>query len=383
MPTRRSMLSAARRYRTCPPPNMPHHPEYETDMDHHRRICPYCGIDADLTDWQALADVLTPAFSSEPGPVPDILPGQLRYILPERACWREGYFYSPPLVLIIENDPNIPDLVRAAQTYPEIGLAGPGDLILTADQTGFQDLFVECWNTYPLRSDSLGPVVGGVKQELTAAARQMETDPDALPPAALMPRPLKEEDPRRYFRELEVEVAYTFASRAVDSLLAGDVRPLLRLIDRPREELQEAIRERVPTVEWLWAPDSSEAVFALARSPADLLPMAASHSDDQVIPGNLFLLKNGRVELFKTVPVHILGRTPVEEGVEYFGQVDPIPGSVIDSILLGYLFCEEGFLRSPSEVEWDAAESRFRIVFADVDVWARCELTLAVVGEIE
>lgn len=382
MSTRRNLLTLARRYRTCPPPNQHPSPECEKNMKHHLRVCPYCAADSGLADWRALLDSISPVLSPKPEPGQGILPGQLRYISSDQACWREGYFYSPPLVLILENDPSLSDEIRVAQTYPDIGLAAPGDLILTADQTGWNDLFVECWNTYPLRAGFLGPIVGAVSEKNLASVRRMEGDPTASPKDALLPRPLKEEDPRVYFRELEAEVGYTFASRAVESLMTEHERPLLRLIDASPEELQNAIQGLKPKVEWHPAPDTPEAVFALAHLSSDAWAMAAADPGDETVPGNLFLLKKGRVQMFQTVPVQIHGWTPVEEGVEIFGQVGDIPESLGTSILLGYLYCGEGRIVSPLETEWDAAESRFRIVFSNADPKARCELSLAVVGEV-
>ncbi|MCD6295300.1 MAG: hypothetical protein J7M20_10390 [Deltaproteobacteria bacterium] len=36
-------------------------------------------------------------------------------------------------------------------------MAAPGDLIVTADDSELGSLFVECWNTYTLKEDFLGP----------------------------------------------------------------------------------------------------------------------------------------------------------------------------------------------------------------------------------
>ena len=98
--------------------------------------------------------------------------GQLRFLKPEMAGWHNRYFYNPPCVLVLETNNKIADEILVAQIYHDITMAAPGDLILDEARSGAGGIFVECWNTYTLKSSYLGPIVGTVTPEIIEAVKK-------------------------------------------------------------------------------------------------------------------------------------------------------------------------------------------------------------------
>ena len=215
MHSRKSALTRARQYRRCPPPEIAEDPSHAAYMKQHLAVCPHCGAAESnrLKIWNDLSSRLKEYFcaAENNSEAPAISTGQLRFLKPGLAGWHNGYFFNPPCVLVLETAKEIADEIFVAQVYHEIGLAAPGDLILDDDRSGAGDLFVECWNTYTLKSSYLGPIIATVTPEIIETVKTMEKQADFLPDWALLPKPLTEHDPRLYFRELEIETGYVFA----------------------------------------------------------------------------------------------------------------------------------------------------------------------------
>lgn len=216
MYSRISALSQARKYRTCPPPYIADNPSHNKYLQQHMGICPYCSLQVmeERDNWNNLTRHIQDFFypPSQPKNHDKVLKGQLRYIRSDMGKWHEGYFFNPPLVLVLEYPDDISGHILTAQTYHDIYLAGPEDLILSNDQTSVGDeLFVECWNIYTLNIENLGPAIGQVTSDIIEAVRKLEKNAEAYPAWALMPKPFKNHDTRIYFRELETEVSSIFS----------------------------------------------------------------------------------------------------------------------------------------------------------------------------
>jgi hypothetical protein len=211
MYTRKFALSQAKIYRTCPPPNIADHPAYQEYLQQHFSICPYCSaqVTDDRRNWGILAKQIQDRLPSPPIS-DDILKGQLRYIRSSLSRWHDGYFYNPPLVMVLEESNGSSERISVAQTYHDICLAAPGDLILSDGQT--DGIFAECWNIYTLPPGDLGISVGQTAPELTDIIKELNSNFEAYPSWALQPKPLAENDPRIFFRELEREVALIFSA---------------------------------------------------------------------------------------------------------------------------------------------------------------------------
>lgn len=204
---RETALAEARSLRTAPPPDIPTAPDPGAHRNLHRNRCRHCEPTAAAAALgRILAEMPTgpSAGRFETSPTE----GQFRFIRPERGGWRGEWHLNPPLVLVLEEADAV---VLVAQTYPDPILAGPGDLILRAEWTGLDEMFVEGWNTYRVSAADLGPAVGQAPPATGAAVRRLETDPSDYPPWALRPRPLTVGDPRTEFRRLEREVAACFS----------------------------------------------------------------------------------------------------------------------------------------------------------------------------
>lgn len=271
MTSRTMALRMAKQYRNCPPAELWHDPQQRDQLAAHLRICPYC--DPALLDsaWEKLALALAPQRSSfTPTHMESPLTGDLRPIRGEYARWRNALYYRPPLVLVIERL-SIADAVRVAQIYPDTLLAAPGDLVVSGRRAGgLPDFMIETWNEYTLRASQLGPKLATLSRTTLTAAKQLRQNPGLPPSWAPLPRPMTDEnDPRRYFRELEVEVGYTFAAPAVAAMvedLAGLSPPHLAF--RTIGAAVAGIKQALPGVHWRRAPQSIQEALACVRLPA-------------------------------------------------------------------------------------------------------------------
>ncbi|MDM8526053.1 hypothetical protein QUF80_21985 [Desulfococcaceae bacterium HSG8] len=216
MYSRKSALSQAKIYRTCPPPYIADNPSHKKQLQQHSEICPYCSdqVMESRRQWGNLATHIRHFIQSPKKN--NVLPGQLRCIRADLGRWHNGYFYNPPLVLVLENRKGN---ILAAQTYHDICLAAPGDLILSGEQTGAEDMFAESWNIYILKSEDLEPCTGQVMPDIVNIIKQLNKNADAYPDWAPQPKNLADHDVRRYFREIEAETGRIFKCR-VDGALA-------------------------------------------------------------------------------------------------------------------------------------------------------------------
>lgn len=219
MYSRKQALARAKRYRTCPSAHIADHLDHEAEMRRHLDICPYCSLPdhsaqvmEDQRNWENLTkliqDILPPTLGRADQEVP--LSGQLRHIRSDLGGWRDGYFYNPPLVLVLEEDGGHSGEILVAQTYHDSCLAALGDLILSPDQTGADELFVECWNTYIIDASSLDSLAGEIRHDILEGVRKLQEDPVAHLEQMIQPKPLTADDSRIHFRELEAEVSGRF-----------------------------------------------------------------------------------------------------------------------------------------------------------------------------
>ena len=249
MYTRKQALAIAKQFRTCPPPFIRDHPDFKTENENHLKICPFCAIGSPhgVQEWQELSESFKTQFmtDNEQG---DILPGQIRQVRPELGCWRDDFYYNPPLVLVLNDIDEMVQAVNVAQVWQDLALASPGDLIPPTDLiTGFDNIFIETWNIYTLRKSDLGTCLGKVSSQVVDEALKMKKNPDYLPDLARRPLPLKNEDPRRYFHQVEMETGYTFAAMAADALMDNVIKTDVSALSV--DTLVESIKRYIPTVD--------------------------------------------------------------------------------------------------------------------------------------
>ena len=378
MHSRKLSLTVAKQVRTCPPPAVRHDPKQRQEYERHLSICPYCSDPntAERGAWETLARSLGDLSKGTGEPSADkIAAGQLRFIRHGMVGWRDALFYNPPMVLVIETTQAISDDVLVSQTYFDISLAGPGDLILTEQQTPVGDLFVEPWNTYTLKGADLGEGLGCVDTEIIDAVKSLEMNPGAYPDWAMLPRPFADHDPRIYFRELEVEVGYAFSSQSVSELMTELEASPVRLVYDSARGLQETMCKTVPGTRWKRPPLSREEVLALAELPMERLPLAAARLNGQRTSANLIRIEGGRVTAIDPITLEIYGQS---DAFSLSGRVVNLPGDLKDSRFICFLDPEGGEPLAPVRQEWDEATGDFLIEF-DCSEDVRWRLKAAVV----
>ena len=200
MYSRKLALSLAKQYRTCPPNKIRTDSYHKESLKRHLELCPYCSTQQmqDPDPWEKLTSKLQKIHSITRPPNIDrqIIEGQLRPVFSALGRWRDGYFYNPPLVLVLETRRTISDDVLVAQTYHDIYLAGPGDLILTDERSSVGPLFVESWNTYTLKAGNLESSLELLPVEIVTAVKALEKNPEAYPAWAMHPRSFTQNDSR-------------------------------------------------------------------------------------------------------------------------------------------------------------------------------------------
>jgi len=364
MYSRKIALSLAKQYRTCPPPRIQADATQKKACENHRAVCPYCsGQDREaLRAWDVLEQQMNRVDSSVEKTSPDNNPparaGQLRYVRPESGLWREKHFYTPPVVLVIQNTISIPGAVLVAQTYHDIQMAAPGDLIVTNDDSACGPLFVECWNTYTIEETLLGPPLDNLPDQVLEAVQAYESRPDFCPGWAMLPRPLGENDARGFFRELELEVAYTFSSRSVLQLMkAFELSPSCS----SPPQLQEAILRAVPGTGWKRVPRSAEEVFAMAALPVENLPLAAGDPVPDERTANLVHMEGGRVKSLIPVPMEIIGQSGE---LTLSGRIHGLPEDFNHSRFICFLQPESKGPIVPVRCEWKEETGDFVAEFS-------------------
>jgi hypothetical protein len=429
MHNRKKALALAKQFRTCPPPDIAADPSQEENYRRHLAVCPYCSesasggqeIDHALA-WKSLAAAISEWLPLCQGAdlhgrrtqtgLPQVQPGlsactaqagQLRRLRTELGRWRGDFFYTPPCVLVLDTGFKISacaphadrsDDIWVAQTYHDITLAAPGDLILSAAQTGNEELLVECWNTYTLKAADLGAVEGTVAPDIIEAVKKLEADPESAfgrsacasladrPDWAILPRPLVDHDPRMYFRELEVEVGYTFAAVAAAVLMAELQQPVLELNYSTPEDLKKEIRNILPGIAWPDGARSFEQLLAAATAPPEYYPLAASQEPGQIHLLKLVSLDAGRVRAVDFGKADIIMREVRSGGLTISGRVVESSKFRGASRFLCFLETEESILRAPDRLSWDGVDQTFIVTFTDLQP-ADGKLHLAVLYETD
>jgi hypothetical protein len=285
MYTRKTALALAIQARTCPLPDIVDDPAHAQQNRQHLAICPFCSTrrSHELDACRELARSLGKKNSPFPKP-PPIEPGQIWRIDPALTCWRDHFYYSPPAVVVVKKpEPGNPGLL-AAQIWHDIFLAGPADLVVTPEDSPYNgQIFIETWNVYTLKEPYLTHYLGRISPGQTTDILRMNQDPKYLPPDAMALLPLEENDPRHYFRKMEIETGYTFARAAAHDLMN----------QLPRDDvtaLLQQIRHIFPDITFSWSPGTVEECFATLEFPAESLALAAADQDHKKIVATHFRL---------------------------------------------------------------------------------------------
>lgn len=190
--------------RTCPSDTVFRSTVPDENLTRHLASCALCrekrAMPAEETGaWQKLFNAFAPQVHKA---VNKPQAGQVWVLRKELARWgNDGYFYSPPNVLLLDVPGDTQNL-HIAQLYTDKRLMGDGDVWLS-DQFGF----AQSWNCYSIPRNALECWLGTVSESLvsevaTRAAMNMQ------PPAA--------DSIISFFREMETAVGLS-AVQAMES----------------------------------------------------------------------------------------------------------------------------------------------------------------------
>jgi hypothetical protein len=346
--------------------------EYKLQYEKHRSLCPYCDKERlnDLAQWEKIVKKLQEAYAKDPGSASKARrpqkpkAGQFRWVKPALARWQDGFFYSPPLVLVLDAAGEITDDILVAQTWHDLLLAGPGDLILFGKDTGLadMDLFVETWNIYTLKASFLGPAVGkAVGKKIIDAALEMNRCPDYLSHWAMMPRPMADpHDPRIYFRELEIMVGSVFSIPAADALLADLYAGASNGISV--DGARAAIMKFAPDAYWSNPPQTLEETLALAR----FYRLCAADSDESEIAVKLAVFHNAVLKKFVPLKTRIFQKQIIKANLVISGRILDPPAALANGRFIGFLDLPDGPPQRAAREEFDEATGSFYVEFEDV-----------------
>ncbi len=330
MYTRKQALAIAKQFRTCPPPFIQNHPDFKTENKNHLKICPFCAIGSPhgVQEWQELSESFRTQFIAE-NEQSDILAGQIRQVRPELGCWRDDLYYNPPLVLVLNNIDETEEAAYVAQVWQDLALASPGDLIPPTDLiTGFENIFIETWNMYTLRKNDLGTCLGKVSSQVVDEALKMKEDPDYLPDLSRRPLPLTNEDPRRYFHQVEMETGYTFSAMAADALMDEVVMVKTDVLTLSVETLVKSMKRVIPTIDWDWAPDTVDECLAALKFPTESFALRAAEGDNKEINAVYLELKNGKINRIKPIECIIHHAEARSDSYTVSGNIPGLPDNL-------------------------------------------------------
>jgi hypothetical protein len=360
MYTRKQALALARQLRTCPPLSVKNDRKHEEQLRRHTAICPFCAtvLRDEIEALDVLSEKLKTSFSKLPAALA-AEPGQVRAVDPGLSCWRDNYFYNPPEVVVLETGPG--NMVQVAQIWTDNALAGPGDLVLPDRmRKGFSELFIEPWNIYTLNKSFLGACTGALDPAVIDSVLKMADTPNWRPDWALPPMPMKENDPRIYFRELEIEVGYTFASMAVGTLVSGIETAGFPL---ELESLITRLKEKFSGIAWDWDPLNVEECLAALRLPSHVLPMAAADRDQKMLTAVYVCVDDRDLVEIHPVQCRIDYTAPPPDPYSVSGVIEDLPDGIPADAFQCRIKESQNKRLSPCTWSWKDEEKRFVAVF--------------------
>ena len=370
MYTRKMALTFARRFRSCPGPEILQKTEYEMQIDHHLSICPYCSADQFNSDrtFQTLAKKLKRPQQTESTIATT---GDIRQVKPEYGVWRDGFYYHPPAVLVVDLLEQFPRHILVAQIYDDLILAGPGDLIVYDTQAGAGDFFIESWNMYLLTETHLGPALAGLDHEIVATGRTMVISPERVPRWVPLCMPMTEHDPRLYFRELEIEVGRALSDQISFRSAGGSEDPVKILEAMPPEILLNNLRRIHSGIRWRTPPETASQVLAFAQLPEHEIPLAADDIPEKSVPVICCRMEDHVFSRIFVMAARI--NDVMEKGREiiYAGEIKLGDNTFENSRLRAYLMEEnrpEKGVCVAENISWDQEMGFFKAQFQDAFV---------------
>lgn len=363
----RPLLAFAKQYRMCPPPRVLDDAVHAADLKRHFSICPYCtpdGVEKRRLWFELLQGCRPDAGLGAKTAKDAIRPGQMRFIRRELGRWKDGFYFVPPGVLVLERLDDRQDAWRVAQIFPEVALAAPGDLALKGRRTGLGELMVECWNTYTMKGSHLGPVADRVSPKTLKAVLDVARDPKAGQGAGLPE--MAAHDVRLYFRELEVEVAFVFSAAAVAELMAELEKPGLKLVYDSAKQMKAAVTRDCSGIRFPEEAMTEAGLLAAAEFPPERYRRAAA-TGRETVPVNIVIIRDGRVKEVRPVMAEIMLRQASGSRVSFGGRVEGVSG--LQGLTWAHAVLRvAGKLPVETEIVWDKKDGQFLASFDGPDL---------------
>lgn len=364
MYTRKQALSIARQLRTCPPPSVKKKLKQSKEVRRHIDICPFCSTDLkkELDAWLTLSENFNSSFKSmvSTNDQKEIRTGQIRVLKKSLGCWRDDYYYNVPVIAVIDDKSDIDDEVLVAQTWHDIYMASPGDLVLPENLIkGFDELFIETWNIYTLKKEYLGTCLGQVDRKIVKDVLRMNQEPGFLPKGAVKPMPLEKNDPRKYFQELEIETGFTFAVKAVHELMEENTLSIYSNIAEPVDNLIDIMNSRVHGLSWAWPPGTVEECLSTVWFAPESIPLAAAEDDQKEIIAAYITLKDGKIEELKPVACIIHYEKSTADSYSITGVIPGLSSDLPAESFNCYIVNSEAKSLFPGEWSWEGRDKNF------------------------
>ncbi len=364
MYSRKQALAFAIQLRTCPPPDVRNQKDYQTENKRHRDICPFCSTDIknEIDAWNALSVNFKKKINQTAlhHDKKNIKKGQIRLLNKNLCRWREGYYYNEPLVVVLKDQSQIDDEILVAQTWHDIYLASPGDLVVPETLwSGSGEFFIEPWNIYTLKKQYVGQYLGKVADDVLEQTLKMHEDPNILPDWAPRLMPLMEDDPRQYFQELEIKTGYSFSIQAVTEIIAKQALNIFSIAREPVDTLIAKIKKVMGDIEWLWQPETIEECFALLRFAPEAISLSASADDHKEIVAACFCFRDGEIDSVKPFVCKILHEKSSFEGYTITGEIPGLVEAIKEQSFMCFISDKKNRLLKPGECSWDGVTKNF------------------------
>ncbi|GBC63093.1 hypothetical protein DENIS_4082 [Desulfonema ishimotonii] len=346
MRSRHHALIQARIFRTCPPADILNDPAHAAEVRRHLEQCAHCSRRLrEETAWCRWAERLREKLNPGRHESHEIVPGRLCLISPDAGQWHGDYFYTPPLVLVAEMPRTRFSTVKVFQTWHDICLAAPGDLILSEAETGGDALFAEGWNAFTIDAGLLEPTSGRVSPRIIDTLNGLAENPAAYPDWALIPRPLTANDPRTDFRRIEAGVSKVFSGGKLT--VPNTVPPPLY----PAEDARFLLRESAPGYH---AAPLSEALKQISEVTGS--PLEKSEA-------GIMAIKDGRMKRLRALSLGHKRFRLSEKTLTVQGAVANLAEIPADSDVSDIALVSGTELRTAVTFSWNRHTGRFSAVF--------------------
>ncbi len=283
------------RMRCCPPDNFLYG-ENTRELTEHLQLCPWCREERDSSENSPNFPVIQRMEAEKKKVFPEV--GQLWSLKQSLGNWGpKGRYYFPPLVVIIEVTATS---VTVFQSYGDMDMAGSDDIPFQTDLVGFS----QPWNRYSLLIDDLDICYG-----------QVSCNPGEDFPS---PENVSEQTAETgslfwFFRQMEVETGYFFASQAIPSLISEYAEDHAEISDNPLTPFNDNL-ERMGSrflnlglvlPDPLSLQDSAIDLLFYVRAPDDFLPLAAADSNTESEYALTFTLQNEKFTGVKSTGMQI------------------------------------------------------------------------------